>query len=441
MKRLLFIILAATLFTSCKKFLDVNQNPNSPSNVSPDVILTASEVQLGYTVGGADVSLITGIFTQQITGSDRQFVPYGNYVFTADNYTNVWANMYQTMLNLKQLKDMADKNGQKYYSGISGVLLAYSLGVTTDLWGDVPFSDAFQGESLKFKPKYDSQQTLYTTIDGLLTEAITNLNTPSANAGLRPGNDDVIYNGVPGKWIKFANSLKLKFLLHQSKVDNTVASKIIAGLGAAGGILTSNSDNAAVNFLQDEARANPLYQFFTQRDGYATLESTGSDMLSALNDPRAGQYIGSNFNIGSYLGTQSSPVNLMTATEVKFIEAEARAIVNDPGTEAAYNAAIDLSFDQLGLTGSATYRAQPAVAYSTAAGTAVQKVINQKYLALYLQGEVYTDWRRTGFPVLTPNSSTRPIPRRYLYPQTELSFNSANVPTGITQDTPVWWDK
>ncbi len=309
MKRLLFIILSVTLFTSCKKFLDVNQNPNSPSNVSPDVILTASEVQLGYTVGGADVSLITGLLTQQITGIDRQFIPYGNYVFTADNFTNVWANMYQTMLNLKQLKDMADHDGYKYYSGISGILLAYSLGVTTDLWGDVPFSEAFNGEELEFKPKYDSQQTLYTVIDGLLTEAISNLNTAPANAGLKPGHDDIIYNGTTGEWIKFANSLRLKFLLHQTKVDPSVPGKIISGLNAPGGIISSNDDNATINFLQDEARANPLYQFFTQRDGYATLQSTGSDMLNTLNDPRSGKYIGTNFNIGSYLGTQSSPVN------------------------------------------------------------------------------------------------------------------------------------
>ncbi len=97
----------------------------------------------------------------------------------------------------------------------------------------------------------------------------------------------------------------------------------------------------------------------------------------------------------------------MTATEVKFIEAEARALTNDAGTEDAYNQTIDLSFEQLGIPGATTYRAQTSVAFSTARSSAVEKIINQKYLALYLQAEVYTDWRRTGFPTLTSNSTSR----------------------------------
>lgn len=442
MKHLFFIAIAAVLFTSCKKYLDVNQNPNQPSSVSPDVVLTATEVQLGYTVGGADISLTTGILTQQITGVDRQFTTYNNYVFTADNFTNVWANMYDVMLNLYQLKQTSDEREFKFYSGISGVLLAYSLGITTDLWGDIPYSEAFLGEEGQYKPKYDTQQDIYATIDALLTEAIANLNTNPADAGLKPGADDVIYGGKVNRWIKFANSLKLRFLLHQSKLDPGVAGKIITGLNAAGGIISSNDDNAAVTFLDDEARANPLYQFFTQRDGYATFESHGSDMLESLNDERKTAYIGDDYSIGDYLGLQASPVILLSAAEVKFIEAEARAMSNDlAGAETAYNNGISLSFAQLGVSGADTYLAQATVAFATAPGTDVEKVINQKYLALYLQSEVYNDWRRTGFPVLTPNTVSSQIPRRYLYPQTELSYNAANVPSGITLASKIWWDK
>lgn len=435
--------MAGVLFTSCKKYLDVNQDPNRPLNVGPDVVLTAAEVQLGYTVGGADVALVTGILSQQVTGIDRQFTTYNNYVFTADNFSNVWGSMYQIMLNLKQLKDYSEEKEYKYYAGISGILLAYSIGITTDLWGDVPYTNAFKGEELEFQPAYDTQESVYSAINALLTEAISNLGTAPEDAGVQPEDDDIIYGGDVDQWIKFANSLRLKFLLHQSKLDPGTGDKIITGLAAPGGLIAVNADNAAVTFLNDEARANPLYQFFTQRDGYATLESNGSSMLEDLDDPRKAVYIGKDYNIGSYLGQRSSPVILMSAAEIKFIEAEARALTEDlPAAETAYDDAIKLSFEQLGVSGVTAYLAQDDVAFATAPGDdAIEKIINQKYLALYLQAEVYNDWRRTGYPKLTSNSTARPIPRRYLYPQTELSYNGSNVPSNITLATKVWWDK
>ncbi|MCL6524623.1 MAG: SusD/RagB family nutrient-binding outer membrane lipoprotein [Thermoflavifilum sp.] len=460
MKRLSLISICTAIIllgsvTSCKKYIDINISPNSPLNVSPDVVLTAAEVNLGYAVGGADISLITAIFKKEIVGSDRQFFAYQSYFFVADNFTNIWGTMYESVMNnLYQLMQIAQAKNYKYYDGIAKVLMAYSIGTTTDLWGDVPYSQAFQGDA-NLKPAYDKQQDIYTAIFKLLDDAIADFQTPKAQAGgLQPGKDDVIYNGKIAQWMKFANSLRLRYLLHTVKVDNNAVQKILNNLNPPGGLFTSNADDAKVPFLNDESRANPLYQFNEQRSGYVNYYSYFSNQLIALRDPRLPAYLDTtgyykgvtNFNLGPLLGSINSPVTLMSYAELQFILAEAYTRSGDYGNGNTYfqngvtasimNAGGSSSDVNNYFTNNAT---DPQVNYVLSTNK-LMTVIMQKYFALYLQYESFSDWRRTGYPNLTPNTGNQ-IPRRYLYPQSELSYNQQNVPTGTTLFTKVWWDQ
>ncbi|PJJ76384.1 SusD-like starch-binding protein associating with outer membrane [Thermoflavifilum aggregans] len=457
MKRLSFIFIISGLFTllslnSCKKYVDINISPNSPLNVSPDVVLTAAEVNLGYAVGGADVALITGIFDKEVVGSDRQFFAYQSYVFTADNFSNIWGTMYESVMNnLYQLIQISKQNNYKYYDGIAKTLMAYSIGMVTDLWGDVPYSQAFQGDA-NFKPAYDKQQDIYTAIFQLLNDAAADFQTPSAQAGRLPGKDDIIYNGSASKWLKFVNSLRLRFLIHTVKVDNQAVQKILNNINATGGLFASSNDNAKVSFLNDESRANPLYQFEEQRGGYANYHSYFSDQLIALQDPRVNAYLDTaNYatgtaGLGPLVASINSPVTLMSYAELQFILAEAYTRLGDyVNGLASYQNAVSASILNAGGSSSdvTNYFVNNAgdqrVDY-VASTNKLLTVMTQKYFALFLQYESFTDWRRTGFPALTPNTGTQ-IPRRYLYPQTEISYNSANVPQGTTLFTKVWWDQ
>lgn len=170
----LFIIITAG---SCKKYLEgINTDPTKPNTITPTVSLPYSELTLAYTVGG-DMSRFSSIFMQYVTGMARQMQSYSNYSFTEDDVNNLWVNLYTgPMVNLHSQIAINEKNGNKYFAGVSRVLLAYSLGIATDAWGDVPFSDAFQGAK-QLQPKYDSQQAVYGSIQKLLSEAVADLNS------------------------------------------------------------------------------------------------------------------------------------------------------------------------------------------------------------------------------------------------------------------------
>ena len=164
-----YIILALVLTvfssTSCKKYFDgVNDNPNQPENVTPDVILASSEGHLAYAIGG-DISRYTTVWMQQASGADRQMAVTGLYSVLSGDFDNVWAfNLYAGPLNdLVILNQTSTENGYKTYAGISKVLIAYGMGIVTDCWGDVPYSQAFKGSD-NLKPSFDTQQAVYTAL-------------------------------------------------------------------------------------------------------------------------------------------------------------------------------------------------------------------------------------------------------------------------------------
>lgn len=426
--------------SGCKKYLDVNTDPDRPVSAPPGAVLSGSQVALAYVLGGADFSLVTGILTNQVDGADRQFAAYQKYLLVADNFTNPWGTIYQNaMNNFVELRKVAEEKKYPHFAGISKVLTAYTLCASTDVWGDIPYSDAFKGLSFQFKSKYDKQQDIYKTIDQLLTDAIKDLNTPNSAAGTLPGGSDLMYGGSAASWIKFANSIRLRILIHQTKRDPNAAQKVVDAAGAAGGLISAGKDDAQLNFLNDEKRANPLYQFNSQRDGYASYGA--SDMfvqMGALSDPRIDKYLP-----GGFYDQISSPVLYITSYEVNFILAEAHARLGHVAqAKSYYEAAIKGSFDKVGAD-IGDYLTRTGVSFDAATtdDARLALIMTQKYYAMYLQSESFADWRRTGIPALVSKNAGQEIPRRLPYPQTELSYNKENVPTGITLTSRVWWDQ
>jgi hypothetical protein len=431
---LLIVVFAA----SCSKKLDeAGISPNNTSSVPPSVLLTASEVYVGYSVGG-DMARYTGIFDQHIAGADRQFAVYNRYIFSPSEFDNVWQNIYLGLYNLKDLSDSAVVRKQYAYAGIANILSAYTLGMSSDVWGDLPYSTAFKGQDNITNPAtFDKQADVYNTVQNLLDSGIARL---ALDPGpITPSADDLVYGGDVVKWTKLAYALKARFYLHQRKLDAGAMTKATAALANG---FTSSSEDAYLYFGNSSKSANPWYQFFQQRPGYITLlGGTATTQLIATSDPRLAAYVDTAADqLGTFYGNTNSGIQLMTYAEQKFIEAEIAFIGSDKPTAAtALNDATKESVSAIsGSPAPAGWEA--TYASETAATITLEKIMNQKYLALFLNPESFTDWRRTGFPVLTPNAGTSiDIPRRFLYPQTEQERNK-NTPIGVQLTDKVGWD-
>ncbi|MHA4844830.1 SusD/RagB family nutrient-binding outer membrane lipoprotein [Flavitalea antarctica] len=446
------VVLTFTMltFSSCKKsfFSDVNVNTNAPeaSSIVPGVMLSTVEGALAYTIGG-DFSRFSSIITQQTLGFSRQAQGYNGYTFTSVDFDNVWGNLYTSVMeNNKVLMEVSDAKQSNAYSGISRILMAYSLQVAVDTWGALPYSEAFRGDKGQLQSKYDSDKALYDTILVLLNTAITQLNNTSQDI-YSPGAEDVIYGGNTSKWIKFAHAIKARIYIHQSKGNVTMANSALAELAQS---FTSNADNAQYTFGSTETSANPWYQFNQQRADIAFAESTLGMELLANNDPRLSVYIDTAYNdvngvgMGDYYGDIDAPVEFISYDEVLFMKAEATLIAtgNIATAQDFYQAGIRANMEKLNILSA------DINSYITANGTlpatvstAIAKVSEEEFIALYLNPEAWALWRRNNSPNLTPAAGTG-VPRRLLYPQTEYSYNGANVPGSVTLLAPkIFWDK
>ncbi len=431
---LLFFAILALSLSSCKDYFgDVNVNPDLTTNVSPKTLLPTIEARIAYVYGG-DASRYSSIMTQHIDGNNRQFAAYQGYSFVPDDFSTMWANTYSGVLSdIQELKRTSDANSYNTFSGIARALEAFTLLMATDVWGDIPYSNAFKGVD-NLQPSYDTQEQIYATVFSLITEAKAKLTATSAGI-VKPGTDDVIYGGSAPKWVKFCNVLEARAHLHLGKVD---AANYGKALNSLGGGFASSADDARFAFVADEVGAAPWYQYNTQR-GDAEVGINYDTILAQLNDPRRPILGASLYSDPAPLFTIDQKVGLLTYTEQKFIQAECLSKTGLNVTT-AYADAIGASFAELGLTAAqlATYVAQPTV---TPASVTLKEIMTQKYLALYTNPEVWTDWRRTGFPALVPNAGNT-IPRRFFYSQNELDLNK-KTPTGNTYGLygRVWWDK
>jgi hypothetical protein len=466
---------------------ETNVNPNNPEDAPMAALLTSSEVTMSYIIG-SDASTYSGIFVQQISGTGVDFQPYDNYNGAGDRFDLLWSTLYSNSgSDLVRIIDKAKAANAPHYSGVAKILLAYSLGTLTDMFGDIPYTEAFKGANNP-RPAYDSQETVYNGIQTLLSEAIAELGQPGG--GLRPGSDDLIYRGDAGRWIAAAWTLKARYSLHLSKLDpQKAATDALSALydGGPGGTyrgIAGNASDMQMTFLAAATQAHPLWQLTNLRPGLVALGSTFVSLLNGSGpevptDPRrpffatpvaappaAPEYRGSqagrpvlpSSGIGTFYGSQNSPVPLLTYAEARFIEAEARLLLdqNDPKAQEALQTAVRASLDK--VAGNSVSQAdkeayiarRASFAGASSFAAKLNVLITQKYLALFTQPEVWVDYRRTGFPALTPAiggaNGFNPgggIPRRLPYPISEITYNAANVPANVqSYESPrLWWDR
>ncbi|HTX87451.1 MAG TPA: SusD/RagB family nutrient-binding outer membrane lipoprotein [Bacteroidales bacterium] len=456
------LILVALVVGSCKKWIntDINTSPDSPIDVPMSSLLPAVEANLAYnTIGGNDYTRVTTQWIQQFMGIARQSQGESNYIWHDGDVDNVWNTTYAfSMTDLKTL--ISKSTDDPTYRGIADVLLADALGHTTDIWGDIPYSQAFQGVN-NLSPSFDTQDTVYNYIYKLLDEAIAKLaSTTTVVRG------DLIYNGDPALWLKAANAMKARYLLHLSKQDPGSYAKALAALS---GCLASNADNMQLVFLNQQGSQNPLYQFMNQRGDIAmhqvfmdTLKGRGPDprmyVYASPGADTSDLYQGAGWGStgenasppGPAVASPAAPVYFITYAECLFIKTECEFAtgVAESQVKADLVAAVGASMDQFGVY-DATYMTfyDAAIQQPYVTGPVLfHEIMMQKWIALYNQGEAYVDWRRTENAIgLSPNpnpaTGSKPgIPRRFPYSLGEKSYNS-NTPTDVDIWQRVWWDK
>jgi len=440
------------IISSCD-FGDINIDPTTTSKVALKDLLPAAIGQTVFNMG-ATPGRAAGIVMQYFKGVDAQQLDYQRYIFDASAFNNLWSfGLYGAgaMKHCYVIIEQATEEEAPHYIGISKILMAANLGMAATMWGDVPYSEAFLGEEggEALQPAYDTQETVYQTVQQLLDEGITLMGqTPSFAP---PSADDLIYGGNADSWIMTAYALKARYYMHLTKRDANASASALAAIGNAYG---SNADEATFVFGTSPTQANPYAQFGTQRPNTLVIFEPFNELMTNKSDPRLPYYMSSdgtnwNFYAGEsalFWSSNASALPLISYTELKFLEAEAELrSANIADAEAALAEAVEANMDQMGID-PADYAGYVAANGSFAGLSTdearLERIIEEKYVAMYCQGfiESWTDYKRTGYPDLTPNpqgvngfNPSGVIPRRYQYGTDERFSNTANVEAATTR--------
>lgn len=483
----IFIILLITLsvfsIQSCSDFLDVNESPNNvtSNNITPDLILAGAQVRSYYYQSrvtnqlgnvfmnnwGANINSFSSGFVQEFSLSiDNTF------------YSTIWDRYY---LNIANFQNIIDNKEPKYenYAAVSKIMKAFYMQYIVDLYGDVPYSEAFTGGK-NLSPKYDDAKSIYRNLYTILDEATTTLssNNPEAE-GL--GANDVIFKGDISSWVKFANTLKLRLLVRESGATDADSKSYVADKFAElnGSEFMTNDVTINPGYSADNDKQNPFWDRLFTADGKATttyqfLVGTKhaidflSGATSTVVDNRLEKIYGKASD-GTYSGVVQgettttaapnlSPIGpgilksasqdgyIMTASESYFLQAEAAFngfISGD--AKSLFESGVKASFDLLGAD-IGTYLSS-TLGWDSSADK-IKAIMTQKWIATNGLNaiESWIDYTRTGFPVtplaLTAQKTKKPL--RLMYPSSEYVGNSENVPAQTQNDAfekPIFWNK
>ena len=481
MKKILIFIALIAISSSCSGDLqDLNENTKRPATTEPQFLFTYGQKVIVDQMNSTSVNLnVFRLFTQQWT--ETQYPDESQYNITTRTIPdNHWTEFYRDGLaNLNESKKIymgqstatpEEKAVLENKIAIIDIMMAYSYMILVDTFGNVPYTQALDIKTYPL-PAYDDAETIYKDLMAKLTVASDKLTDADSFDSA-----DLMYKGDAMKWRKFANSLRLRMAMNMADKDLGYATAQ-ATAAVSAGVMMSNADNAAIQYLPLQPNTNPLYLDLVAsgRTDFVPA-NTLVDKMNALTDPRraifftefpagSGQYKGGVYgtlnNYASYshpgeiLSDPTLRGTLLDYTEVEFLLAEASARGIAVGGDAAshYTAAITASMEDWGVAAEdiTAYLAQPSVAYATATGTWQQKIGEQSWIALYNVGsEPWTNYRRLDFPKLSAPpaayNNLLEVPVRYSYPAAEETINGSNVTAAIaaiggnTLLTPVFWD-
>ncbi|MDW7695980.1 SusD/RagB family nutrient-binding outer membrane lipoprotein [Flammeovirgaceae bacterium SG7u.111] len=474
MKKIFIYAVLIFVSFSCESLVeDLNDDPNNPTDAPASLIFTGVQLANVTTHEGLTARL-AAMWTSQMKGVDRQWGDFQAYNVGGSNFNNMWDNIYYgTLRNADIVLSKVEPQGLRVFAGIVKVTKAHCIGNATSLWGDIPFTQAAQIE-LYESPEFDAQLDIYTNLQNLLDEAITDLET-----GVGIPTVDIYYSGDPEKWIEAAYTLKARFYMDNKQYA-------LAAEAAAKGISEFGNSMYVPHGTTNDVDLNMYWDFLGPSRGgdIAAEDDKGVAYLVSLLDPASDSYRGNaktdetarfryyylladeavntpgkiepntasvslgNIRNGFFAQNASFPLityqeNVLTMAETSLRSGsfedglmylnEYRAFLNEGGyIDATYQADFDLVYE-------------PFVAVDFEAGgienpdglsasdALLKEIIEERYVSFYGQTIAWNDERRVrstnvSIPIV-PNNGTE-LPWRFIYSQDEINGNP-NVPTPV----------
>ncbi|TXF91806.1 SusD/RagB family nutrient-binding outer membrane lipoprotein [Neolewinella aurantiaca] len=476
MKKLTLLIFLTPflLFFACTDdFEAINTNQNAPSEVQPELLLR--QVLYGY----GDAMSYEGFVAGNLLSQHFSMIDFNLFdrhaLSSPQEGGNPWPILYTNLRDNETILELSRQNpARQVYEGPALVMKAYLAMTLTDLFGDVPYFEAFAGRSTGVTaPKYDKQEDIYNAENGILDNLEKAVQAMDAYQGAVPLSGDIVFDGDLDGWIRFANSLRIKALIRISARQDPgdEIQEIVDG----GRYLQTNAQNATFDFASGPPNS---YPFATARVGIFNvflMSETAEEILAPLNDRRLDviyrpSTANNDFN-GIINGIDASSAivpdnyarpgtifrentgdldfNFLTAWETNLLLAE--AVVKgylEGDAKTYYDLGVNQAFEY--------YNRLPAESYLSVAPTAfdedraLEQIITQKWIANISNAyESWAEWRRTGFPELKPveaslNDGLYPVRMPYPSDEQALNFENYQSAAAATQDNsinvPVWWD-
>jgi hypothetical protein len=475
-------IVIVTLTAGCDDFGNLNVDPNNPSVVRTELLLTSAQRSMSDVIGA-----FTGVLYVQYL-AETQYTEDSQYQSTTFDF-NAWytgpLQDLQTIIDLntddETRSDALSGGSNNNQIAVARILKVYFFQMMTDRWGMIPYTAALQGNA-NLSPAYDTQEAIYLDMINELKEAVSQMD---GGPGVR---GDILFSGDMQRWARFANSLRMRVAIRLSDVAPTVAAAEFSNAYNAG-IIT---EDVMYPYLAEASNENPWYTRFRTRTDYA-ISDVMTDAMIPLEDYRITRYANPAADLddgdgittfaeiegmpygarnageipnaaisfpgsaigagGPGVGEQNANLPIITLAELHFSLSEAveRGWVTG-NAQQFYNDGIEASWRQWDVYDDAnlsSYMAQAEVVYSSAQWR--EKIGFQKWIALFPLGyEAWAEWRRLGEPNLDPHpfalNNSGLIPVRHAYPTTEAQLNKSNYDSAIssqgpdTGDTRLWWD-
>ncbi len=488
-KAIRYILPAILVFgiTACTKDFEEIDRPKTTSDViEPDALFTRALVT------GSGISAGVWQWQHQIAGSvyAQHFANIQTGAnFTADNYEprawNVVWNWYFSASGFASLHynyrviELSRELENPIKEAVARIWHVYLIQQVTDMYGDMPVSEAF----LSVRPEFDAQKDIYMFMLEELKQSVKLINDSQELGFPGYGQSDVLYNGSLDHWLRFANTMTLRLALRASNT-NEFSSEVLPYLQTMDVDQTITDNNHTAKIIPDPQGPtyhvkNPLtfvynwHEVRLSKTMYDILDSLGDNRLEVIAEPNEdGEYAGllngqphsllaeqrdtyfrpQFSNIGTFFIQDETPLFLVTAAESLLLKAEAaqRGFISG-NAEDYYNQAIAASFMQLGLDSPDLINEYLDGPASFDPANALEQIWTQRWIALYPNGhEAWSLVRRTDVPQMMQPAYTFPgndeMPRRKPFPDNERQYNADNYQTAVDrmggdgQYTRMWWD-
>lgn len=482
-KILVLILLVGITAISCDDYLNVNDSIDNPnlSDLNPNELIVGAQLLSAETYTDR-LNRIGNWMAVAWSGNylafNDAYGPESRYQFSSTFYDDIWDDMYRYVSNFATIEDYSGSGNWDDQKAAAKILKAFYLQYIVDLYGDCPYTEAFDPDTYLF-PKYDDAQQTYLALLDTLDEAIALIDSNEASEAF--GAADLSFGGDMSQWKAFANTVKLRLLVRlilKAETDASLLSIVNTKFAELNGASFLSQDvTLNPGYADSDNRQNPFWEVYgfdatgipTGQGRQTGPSAFAFNLLDSSNDARLNRLWKPNEANNTFAGTDQNgggnaaaigdgilkgadaDLPIMLAAESYFLQAEAmqRGYLSG-NAQAMFEMGIQASFDSLGAGDASTYisdnSANADLGFS--GGDPLGAILTQKWIALtsVSGAELWIEYNRTGYPSNLPlpvNTTDTDFPVRLLYPASEYSGNSNNVISQTRDDaftSKIFWD-